>query len=96
MPAAGSRFVFAQTISEPARRPHPVRFTFFAVLGVALGLTHLADRPGLFETVSTLSFVLCALGGLIALSHRRFAPPAPKRVLDGPRMPRPEPGAAEE
>ena len=77
------------------RRPHPVRFTFFAVLGVALGLTHLADRPGLFETVSTLSFVLCALGGLIALSHRRFAPPAPKRVLDGPRMPRPEAGSRE-
>ena len=78
------------------RRPHPVRFTFFAVMGITLGLTSLADRPGLFQILSTLSFVLCTLGGLAALSRNRFGPPQPKRVLDGPRMPQPEPGPVEE
>ena len=78
------------------RRPHPVRFTFFAVVGITLGLTSLADRPGLFRILSTLSFVLCALGALMALSRNRFAPSRPKRVPDGPRMPQPEPGPTEE
>ena len=78
------------------RRPHPVRFTFFAVLGVALGLTSLADHPGLFQSISTLSFVFCTLGALWALSQNRFAPPHPKRVLDGPRMSQPESGPVEE
>ena len=78
------------------RRPHPVRFTFFAVMGISLGLASLADRPGLFQILSTLSFVLCTLGGLAALSRNRFGPPQPKRVLDGPRMPQPESGPVEE
>ena len=79
------------------RRSHPVRFLFFAVMGIALGLTSLADRPGLFQIVSTLAFVLCTLGGLIAFTRNRFGPPWPKRVQqDGPRMPQPEPGITEE
>ena len=77
-------------------RPHPLRATFFAVLGITLGLTSLADGASIFYTVSTLSFLLCTLGALMALSRNRFAPPRPKRVLDGPRMPQPESGPASE
>ena len=77
------------------RRPHPVRFTVFAVLGIAFGLTSYADIPSVFSMISTLAFLLCALGGLVALSQNRFAPPQPKRVLDGPRMPQPQPGTTE-
>lgn len=78
------------------RRSHPVRFTFFAVMGISLGLASLADRPGLFRSISTLSFLLCALGALMALSRTRFAPSRAGDAPDGPRMPRPEPGPTEE
>ena len=78
------------------RRPHPVRFTFFAVMGITLGLTSLADRPGLFQILSTLSFVLCTLGALMALSRNRFGPSRPVQTPDGPRMPQPESGPVEE
>ena len=56
------------------RRPHPVRFSFFAVMGIVFGMASLADRQSFFRTISTIAFLLCALGGLIALSRRRFAP----------------------
>lgn len=78
------------------RRPHPVRFTFFAVMGISLALTSLADRPGLFRTISTVSFLLCALGGLMALSLNRFAPEQSKGKREAPRMSQPKPGPAQE
>ncbi len=78
------------------RRSHPVRFTFFAVMGITLGLTSLADRPSVFGVVSTLSFLLCALGALMALSRNRFAPGASSAGPEGPRMPRTQTGPAAE
>ena len=79
------------------RRSHPLRFTFFAVMGITLGLTSLADGLSVFGVASTFSFLLCTLGALIALSRNRFAPSRPAgRVPDGPRMPQPESGPAAE
>ena len=98
LPILGAVFLLLALYQQAAfsfRRSHPHRFIFFAVMGISLGLASLADRPGLFQIVSTFAFVLCTLGALIALTQNRFAPHRPKR-LEGPRMPRPEPGAAEE
>lgn len=56
------------------RRPRCRGFTVFSVLGVYFGLTSLADRLSLFDTLMAISFVLCTLSALAALSHWRFAP----------------------
>ena len=77
------------------RRPHPVRFTFFAIMGIAFGLTSAADRISLFHILGTLSYLLCVLGGLMALSQNRFGPARTAQNQDGPRMPRPQPGTTE-
>lgn len=66
------------------RRPRCRSFTVFAVMGVYFGLTTLADRLPLFDTLFAASFVVCTFSALVALSSRRFAP-APL----GPRMPQP-------
>lgn len=65
------------------RRPRCRSFTVFAVMGVYFGLTTLADRLSLFDSLLTVCFVLCTFSALTALSRRRFAS-APL----GPRMPR--------
>lgn len=57
------------------RRPRR-SFPFFAVLGIYFGLTSLADRLSLFDTLLTASLVLCTLGALAAWSCR-CASPAP-------------------
>lgn len=64
------------------RRPRCRSFTVFAVLGVCFGLTALADRLSLFDSLLAASFVVCTFSALVALSGRRFAS-APL----GPRMP---------
>lgn len=64
------------------RRPRCRSFTFFAVMGVYFGLTTLADRLSLFDSLLAASFVVCSFGALTALSARRFSP-----TPLGPRMP---------
>ena len=46
------------------------------------GLTALADRLSLFDSLLAISFVVCSFGALTALSARRFSP-----TPLGPRMP---------
>lgn len=65
------------------RRPRCRSFTFFGVMGVYFGLTTLADRLSLFDSLLAASFVVCSFGALTALSARRFSP-----TPLGPRMPR--------
>lgn len=64
------------------RRPRCRSFTVFAVMGVYFGLTALADRLSLFDSLLAISFVVCTFGALTALSARRFSP-----TPLGPRMP---------
>lgn len=64
------------------RRPRCRSFTVFAVMGVYFGLTSLADRLPLFDSLLAASFVVCSFGALTALSARRFSP-----TPLGPRMP---------
>lgn len=63
------------------RRPRCRSFTVFAVMGVYFGLTTLADRLSLFDSLLAASFVVCSFGALTALSARRFSP-----TPLGPRM----------
>lgn len=63
-------------------RPRCRSFTVFAVMGVYFGLTALADRLSLFDSLLAASFVVCSFGALAALSARRFSP-----TPLGPRMP---------
>lgn len=64
-------------------RPRCRSFTVFAVMGIYFGLTALADRLSLFDSLLAASFVVCSFGALTALSARRFSP-----TPLGPRMPR--------
>lgn len=64
------------------RRPRCRSFTVFAVMGIYFGLTTLADRLSLFDSLLAASFVVCSFGALTALSVRRFSP-----TPLGPRMP---------
>lgn len=64
------------------RRPRCRSFTVFAVMGIYFGLTTLADRLSLFDSLLAVSFVVCSFGALTALSARRFSP-----TPLGPRMP---------
>ncbi len=57
-------------------KPHPRRTLFFALTGVALGITSLADGPDLFTAVATAAFSLSALGFARAL----LAGPWPERM----------------
>lgn len=57
-------------------KPRPRRALFFALLGVALGITSLADGPGLFDAAATAAFSLSALGFARAL----LAGPWPERM----------------
>lgn len=66
-------------------RPKPRRTLFCALMGVVLGITSLADGPGLFDAAAAAAFSLSALG---------FA----RVLLGGPwpeRMPPPEEGQDE-
>lgn len=66
-------------------RPRPRRAAFLALMGVAVGITSLADGPGLFTAAATAAFSLSALGFSRTLLRSMFGPPWPKR-LEG-RMP---------
>lgn len=57
-------------------KPRPRRTLFFALLGVALGITSLADGPGLFDAAATAAFSLSALG----FSRALLAGPWPERM----------------
>ena len=61
------------------------RAMFFSLLGGALGLLSLADRPDLFTASALLAYSLSALNFAKALLRSTFGPPWPKR-LEG-RMP---------
>lgn len=61
------------------------RAMFFSLLGGALGLLSLADRPDLFTAAALLAYSLSALNFAKALLRSTFGPPWPKR-LEG-RMP---------
>ena len=77
-------YVAAFLFGRPCRR----RTAFFALLGGALGLISLADRPDLFTAAVTLAFVLSALAFARALLRSAFGPPWPERPEE--RMPPPE------
>lgn len=66
-------------------RPRWRRTLFFSLIGAALGITSLADGPGLFEAAALLALSLSALAFSWALLRNTFGPPWPKR-LEG-RMP---------
>ena len=57
-----------------------------ALLGIVLGITSLADRPGLFGFALTAALVLSALACCQALLRNSFGPPWPSRLLNE-RMP---------
>ena len=57
-------------------KPRPRGTLFFALTGVALGITALADGPDLFAAVATAAFSLSALGFARAL----LAGPWPERM----------------
>ena len=64
-------------------RPRPRRTLFFALSGVVLGLTSLADGLSLGESVLTLAFSLSALGFARALLVGVFGPGWPERMPSG-------------
>ena len=57
-------------------KPHPRRTAFLALLGVALGVTSLADGPDLFTAAATVAFSLSALG----LARALLGGPWPERM----------------
>lgn len=57
-------------------RPRPRRTLFFGLTGVALGITSLADRPGLFHAAAAVAFSLSAA----ALSTSLLGGPWPERM----------------
>ena len=57
-------------------KPHPRRTAFLALLGVALGVTSLADGPDLFTAAATAAFSLSALG----LARALLGGPWPERM----------------
>lgn len=59
---------------------------FLALMGPAVGITSLADRPNLFTAAVTLAFSLSSLAFARALLRGMFGPPWPKRLMSG-RMP---------
>lgn len=65
------------------RRPCPRRAAFCALLGAVLGLTSLADGPGLSIWAMTLGYVLSALALSRALLRNTFGPPWPERMPSG-------------
>ncbi len=65
-------------------------------MGISLGLASLADRPGLFQILSTLSFVLCTLGGLALCPGIASARPSPSGCWTARECPTPESGPVEE
>lgn len=67
-------------------RLRPRAGAFCALSGVVLGLTSLADGPGLFAAAMTAAFSLSALALARALLRSMFGPPWPKRLM-GERMP---------
>lgn len=67
-------------------RPHRRRTAFLALMGAAMGILSLADRPGLFETAGLLALSLSALGFSKALLRSTFGPPWPRRLMPD-RMP---------
>ena len=67
-------------------QPHPLRFALSALLGVALGIISLADRPSLFGFALTAALALPALACSYALLRNCFGPPWPSR-LQKERMP---------
>lgn len=86
VPLLAAVFLLLTLYSQAAffyRRPRCRSLTVFGVLGVYFGLTALADRLSLFDSLLAACFVVCSFGALTALSARRFSP-APL----GPRMPR--------
>lgn len=66
-------------------RPCRQRAMFLSLLGAALAILSLADRPDLFTAAALLAFALSALSFARALIRSTFGPPWPKR-LEG-RMP---------
>lgn len=70
-------------------RPRVKRTAFLALLGAAVGIIALADRPSLFTAAALLAFSLSALGFSRVLLRNTFGPPWPKR-LEAERMPPPE------
>ena len=60
-------------------KPHPRRTAFLALLGVALGVTSLADGPDLFTAAATVAFSLSALG----LARALLGGPGPERMPPG-------------
>ena len=67
-------------------RPYRRRTAFLALLGAALGIASLADRPDLFTAAALLAFSLSALAFGRVLLRNTFGPPWPKRLLEE-RMP---------
>ncbi len=65
------------------------RAAFFCLAGTATGLVSMADRPGIFQTVMTLSMLISALADTPALIRALFGPPWPRRLLERSRR-RPE------
>jgi len=67
-------------------QPHPFRTAFTALLGVALGLASLADRPALFQYAMTGACALSALANTCVLLRSCYGPPWPEQ-LPMERMP---------
>lgn len=57
-------------------RPHPRRTAFCALMGTAVGIISLADRPDRFTAVATVAFALSAL----ALARALLGGPWPERM----------------
>lgn len=72
-------------------RVRPRMGAFCALSGVVLGLTSLADGPGLFTAAMTAAFSLSALALARVLLRSMFGPPWPRRLVEG-RMPPAEEG----
>lgn len=67
-------------------RPRPKLCLYFSLMGVALLLTCLADRPSRFFVVMDLACVLLLLAQSYALLRTAFGPPWPRARQDS-RMP---------
>ena len=67
-------------------KPRRRRTAFLTLMGAAMGILSLADRPDLFTAATTLAFSLSALALGRALLRNTFGPPWPQ----GERMPPPE------
>lgn len=59
-------------------RPRRRRTAFLALMGAAVGIVSLADRPDLFTAAATLAFSLSALALGRALLRNTFGPPWPE------------------